>query len=173
MTAADVREVTESLQALGIAVIPEEPTVDEEIPVGSWENDLPGFVDAAKELGPAQAYVGPLLIDEGLVGSLEDDDDLDEAERASLQTILDDARALIGQEVGTQAIFLADQLMHEYFSLIPAAHDLFERIELFADGIGEDDGDCACGHDHGCGCADGHGHDHGHEHGGLPIVTVD
>ncbi|MDT3439519.1 MULTISPECIES: hypothetical protein [unclassified Pseudofrankia] len=164
MTAVEVREVTESLRALGIAVVADEPEVDEDLPVVSWEDDLQGFLEAAKDLEPAEAYVGPLTIDDDLVSSLEDDDDLDESERASLKKILDEARALVGQEVGTQSIFLADHMMHEYYSLIPAAHDLFERIEQFADALADDDA-CGCGHDH------EHEHDHGHAE--LKVVAAE
>jgi hypothetical protein len=154
MTAAEVQAVSESLAALGIEVVAEEFEVDEDVPVVSWESDLPGFLDAAQDLQPAEAYVGTLLIDEELVGSLEEDVDEEAPELEPYREIIGEARALLGQEAGTQAFFLADGRMHEYYTLTPAARALFERIEEFAELLGDDE--CGCGHDH----------DHDHE-GGL------
>jgi len=162
MTAAEMEQVTESLRALGIEAAAAEPEADEDAQVVSWADDLAGFLDAAKNLAPAEAYVGPLLIDEDLVGSLEEDDDPDDPALEPFRKIIEDARALLGQEAGMQAVFEVDGVTHEYYVLTPAARDLFERIEQLVDSL-PDDG-CTCGHDH---------DDEHDQHGGLPLLTIE
>jgi hypothetical protein len=149
MAVVEVAQVTESLRGLGITVVVEEYDVDEDAPVVSWADDLPGFLDAAGELGVTEAYVGTLRIDEDLLESFEDVGDEEGGEQLEpLRQILDEARTMLGQEAGTQAIFLIDGIMHEFYTLTPEARDLFERIEQFVDGLDEHEHGEHCDHDH-------------------------